>query len=99
MALRGRLQKGTLVAWQGNGIACVNKTRPHYVNQMAKTQSNDLAERYGRGTAGEQQGNGMGTAWKGYGMCEFAFTVLVVPDHEETRNLKNILNFLPFGTA
>jgi hypothetical protein len=59
MALRGRLQKGTLVARQGNGMACVNQTRPHYVNQMGKTQSNDLAERHGRGTAGEQHGNGM----------------------------------------
>jgi hypothetical protein len=63
MALRGRLRKGTLVVWQGNGMACVNQTRPHYVNQMGKTQSNDLAERHGRGTAEEQQGNGMGTAW------------------------------------
>jgi hypothetical protein len=47
MALRGHLQKGTLVTWQGNGMACVNQTRPHYVNQMGKTQSNDLAERHG----------------------------------------------------
>jgi hypothetical protein len=47
----------------GNGMACVNETRPHYVNQMGKTQSNDLAERHGRETAGEQQRNGMGTAW------------------------------------
>jgi hypothetical protein len=46
MALRGRLQKGTLVAWQGNGMACVNQTRPRYVNQMGKTQSNDLGERH-----------------------------------------------------
>jgi hypothetical protein len=74
MALRGRLQKGTLVAWQGNGMACVNQTRPHCVNQMGKTQSNDLVERHGRGTAGEQQGNGMGTAWERHGMCESAFT-------------------------
>jgi hypothetical protein len=40
-------------------MACVNQTRPHYVNQMEKTQSNDLAERHGRGTAWEQHGNGM----------------------------------------
>jgi hypothetical protein len=76
MALRGLLQKGILVAWQGNGLACVNQTRPHYVNQMGNTQSNDLAERHDRGTAGEQQGNGMGTAWEGHGMCESAFTRL-----------------------
>jgi hypothetical protein len=63
MALRGRLQKGTFLAWQGNGMACVNQTRPLNVNQMGKTQSKALAERHGRGTAGEQHGNGMETAW------------------------------------
>jgi hypothetical protein len=62
MALRDRLQKGTLVAWQGNGMVCVNQTRPHCVNQMGKTQSTDLAERHGRGTAGER-----------HGVCESAF--------------------------
>jgi hypothetical protein len=51
----------------GNGIACENQTRPHYVNQVGKTQSNDLAERHGWGTAGEQQGIGMGTAWEQHG--------------------------------
>jgi hypothetical protein len=40
-------------------MACVNQTRPHYGNQMGKTQSNDLTERHGRGTAWEQHGNGM----------------------------------------
>jgi hypothetical protein len=45
-------------------MACVNQTRPHYVNQMGKTQSNDLAERHGRGTAGER-----------HGMCESAFSL------------------------
>jgi hypothetical protein len=59
MALRGRFQKGIFVAWQVNGIACVNQTRPHYVNQIGKTQSKALAERHGRGTAGERHGNGM----------------------------------------
>jgi hypothetical protein len=38
-------------AWQGNGMVCVNQTRPHCVNQMGKTQSKPLAERHGRGTA------------------------------------------------
>jgi hypothetical protein len=46
----------------GNSLACVNQTRQHYVNQMGKTQSNDLAERHGRGTACER-----------HGMCESAF--------------------------
>jgi hypothetical protein len=67
MALRSRLQKGTLVALQGNGMACVNQTRPHCVNQIGKAKSNDLAERHGRGTAGEQHGNGRGTAWEQHG--------------------------------
>jgi hypothetical protein len=33
----------------GNGMACVNQTRPHNVNQMGKTQSKALAERHGNG--------------------------------------------------
>jgi hypothetical protein len=41
------------------GMACVNKTRPHCVNQMGKTQSKPVAERHGRGTAEEWHGNGM----------------------------------------
>jgi hypothetical protein len=76
MALRGRFQKGIFVAWQGNGMACVNQTRPHYVNQMGKTQSKALTERHGRGTAGERHGNGMGTAWERHGMCESSFKEL-----------------------
>jgi hypothetical protein len=62
MALRGRFQKGIFVAWQGNGMACVNQTRPRCVNQMGKTQSKALVERHGRGTA-----------WERYGMYESAF--------------------------
>jgi hypothetical protein len=63
VALRSRFQKNIFVAWQGNGMVCVNQTRPHCVNQMGKTKSKHLAERHSRGTAGEQEGNGMGTAW------------------------------------
>jgi hypothetical protein len=66
-------------------MACVNQTRPHNVNQMGKTQSKALAERHGKGTAGEQHGNGRGAAWERqgnsmgtagerHGMCESAFT-------------------------
>jgi hypothetical protein len=54
VALRSRFQKGIFVAWQGNGMVCVNPTRPHCVNQMGKTQSKPL---------GERQRNGMGKAW------------------------------------
>jgi hypothetical protein len=42
-----------------NGMACVNQTRPHYVNQMGKTQSKPLVARRGRGTAWVRHGNGM----------------------------------------
>jgi hypothetical protein len=40
-------------AWEqhGRGMACVDQTRPHCVNQMGKTQSKPLAERHGKGTA------------------------------------------------
>jgi hypothetical protein len=51
VALSGRFQNGMIVAWQGNGMACVNQTRPHCVNKMGKTKSKPLAERHGRGTA------------------------------------------------
>ena len=40
-------------AWAWHGMASVNQTRPHCVNQMGKTNSKPLAA---------WQGNGMGTA-------------------------------------
>jgi hypothetical protein len=40
----------------GNGMARVNQTRLHRVNQMGKTQSKPLAERHGRETAWERNG-------------------------------------------
>jgi hypothetical protein len=43
----------------GNGMPCVNQTRPHCVNQRGKTKFNDLAEGHGRGTGGARQGDGM----------------------------------------
>jgi hypothetical protein len=45
----------------GRGMACVNQTRSHSVNQMGKTHSKPLAARHGRGTA-----------WERHGMCELA---------------------------
>jgi hypothetical protein len=63
VALRSRFQNGMVVAWQGRGMACVNQTRPHYVNQMGKTQSKPLAARHDRETA-----------WERYGMNELAST-------------------------
>jgi hypothetical protein len=60
--LRSRFQKGMVVIWHGRGMACVNQTRPHCVNQMGKKQSKPLAARYGRKMA-----------WERHGMCKLAF--------------------------
>ena len=48
-------------AWSGHGMASVNQTRPHHVNQMGKTHSKPLVARHG-----------MGTAWAWHAMCESA---------------------------
>jgi hypothetical protein len=47
VALRSHFQNGIVVAWHGRGMACVNQTRPHCVNQVGKTQSKPLSERHG----------------------------------------------------
>ena len=49
-------------AWSEHGMASVNQTRPHCVNQMGTTHSKPLAVRHGRGTA-----------WARHAMCESAF--------------------------
>jgi hypothetical protein len=54
LALRRRFQNGMVVAWHGRGMACVNQTRPHCVNQMGKTQSKPPS-----GTAWARHGHGM----------------------------------------
>jgi len=48
---RGLEKNGMVRAWHGSGMATVNQTRPHCVNQMGKTYSKPLAARHGRGTA------------------------------------------------
>jgi hypothetical protein len=69
VALRSRFQNGMVVArhecgtgaawaWHGIGMACVNQTRPHSVNQIRKTQSKPLLARHGRGTVWTRCGNG-----------------------------------------
>ena len=52
------------MAWMqhGYGMASMNQTRPHCVNQMGKTLSKPLAPRHGRGMA-----------WARHAMCESAF--------------------------
>jgi hypothetical protein len=54
------------VGRHGNGMVCVNQTRPHCVNQMGKTQYEALAERHGMGTARER-----------HGMCKSALSVIL----------------------
>ena len=46
-------------AWSERGMASVNQTRPHCVNQMGKTHSKPLAAQHGRGTAWAQHGHGV----------------------------------------
>ena len=59
MLCRGLEKNGMVGAWHGHGMASVNQTWPHCVNQMGKTHSKSLAARHGRGTA-----------WERYAMCE-----------------------------
>jgi hypothetical protein len=66
VVLRSRSQNGMVVARHGCSMACVNQTRPYYVNQMGKTQSKPLAARHGRGTA-----------WEWNGTCELALTDVI----------------------
>ena len=60
----GLEKNGMVRAWHGHGMASVNQTRPHCVNQMGKTHSKTLAARHGRdmGTAWARHGHGMVTA-------------------------------------
>jgi hypothetical protein len=50
-------------AWAWHGMASVNQTRPHCVNQTRKTHSKPLAAWHGTGTA-----------WAQNALCESAFT-------------------------
>jgi hypothetical protein len=56
---RGLEKNGMVRAWHGRGMASVNQTRPHCVNQMEKTHSKPLAARHGRRTAWARHGHGM----------------------------------------
>ena len=55
----GLEKNGVVGAWHGHGMAIVNQTRSHCVNQMGKTLSKPLAARHDRGTAWARHGNGM----------------------------------------
>jgi hypothetical protein len=65
---RGLEKNGMDRAWHGRGMASVNQTRPHCVNQMGKPHSKPLAARHGRGTA-----------WARHAVCESAFTCFIRP--------------------
>jgi len=58
---RGLEKNGMVRAWHGRGMASVNQTQPHCVDQMGKTHSKPLPTRLGRGTA-----------WVLHAMCESA---------------------------
>ena len=77
----GLEKNGMVGAWHGHGMASVNQTRPHCVNQMGKTYSKPLAARHGRGMA-----------WERHAICESAFSQL----HAQASLLSSILlPFLP----
>jgi len=59
----GLEKNGMAGAWHGHGMASVNQTRPHCVNEMGKTLSKLLAARRGRGTT-----------WTLRAMCELALS-------------------------
>jgi len=62
------LEKNSMVGvWHGHGMASVNHTRPHCVNQMGKTYSKRLAAGHGRV-------NGMVAASERHVMCESALS-------------------------
>ena len=52
-------EHGMGAAWAWHGMASVNQTRPHCVNQTGKTHSKPLAARYGWGTEWARHGHGM----------------------------------------
>ena len=55
----GLEKNGMVGAWHGHGMASVNETWPHCVNQMGKTHSKPLAARHGRRMAWARHGKGM----------------------------------------
>ena len=59
----GLMKNGMVRAWHGHGMASLNQTQPHCVNQMEKRHSKPLAARHGRGTV-----------WARHALCESAFS-------------------------
>jgi hypothetical protein len=68
-----RLGRGMARTRHGHGMACVNQTRPHCVNQMGRHNLNPFW-------------HGMGAAWERHSMCDLVFTRQwspVIPSLEE----------------
>ena len=55
----GLEKNGMVSEWHRRGMASVNQTRPHCVNQMGKTHSKLLAALHGLGTARVRHGHGI----------------------------------------
>ena len=55
----GLEKNGMVGAWHGHGMASVNQTRPHCVNQIGKTHSKPLEARHDWGMAWARHGKGM----------------------------------------
>ena len=71
-------------ARHGRGMASVNQTRPHCVNQMGKTHSKPLAVRHDRVTA-----------WARHAMCESALMGtenLKPPRHGRQLEFKTVMS-------
>jgi hypothetical protein len=64
---------------------------------MGKTQSKPLVARHGRETAWAWQGNGMGVAGEGNGMCELALKGFVVKRYKASIFI--ITDLSPFSCA
>ena len=75
-------KNGMVRAWHGRGMASVNQTRPHCVNQMGKTHSKPLAARHGRGMA-----------WARHAMCESALRLpgFLDNEHMKVRRFSSLL--------
>jgi hypothetical protein len=81
-------------AWHGHGMASMNQTQPHCVNQMGKTHSKHLAARHGHGMASANPTqphcvNQMGKThsnplWARHGKCELDTAALCKSNGKDT---------------
>ena len=69
----GLEKNGMVGAWHGHGMASVNQTLSHCVNEMGKTHSKRLAARHGRRTA-----------WARHATYESAFRSEYIPQYPKS---------------